>query len=291
MWRERILCIVAPLLLFCGGGASATEAPDPGKVPALKQLLEFGSKLVFLERRSGLDGWFAIKDGKGNRVYTTADGQLLIDGDLYGTDGRNVTLEQLQAARAQISAATPQLAPSVVPVVSAPPSPTKEVSTAPQKPSPGKAGELLWTQLESAAWVSTGDRRAPILYMVVDPECGYCKSAWQDLRAALKSGQVQIRLVPVGLLTEESPRLAGRLLEVTAPEDAWDQLAQGDATSLSGEPKAESAAALLENRKLMAQWNMRVTPFLVYKSATGSVRVVSGEPRSAQDVLRELRGQ
>src|SRR3546814_9595147 len=49
-------------------------------------------------------------------------------------------------------------------------------------------------QAAEAAWFTVGLRDAPVLYMVVDPQCPFCHQAWERLRPLVIAKKLQIRI-------------------------------------------------------------------------------------------------
>lgn len=150
-------------------------------------------------------------------------------------------------------------------------------------------GERLMQDMLAANAASVGNGDAPLLNMVVDPNCPHCKATWKTVRDAVFAGKVQIRLIPIGNISPDSTRAAAVLLAVTDPLTAWDKWAAGDKTALSENVQPAKVAQVNENRVLVDKWNITATPYLVYRGQNGKVKVVQGEPENMKDILADLK--
>lgn len=258
----RLAISVALGVMLLAGNAGAADAPDPARVPALKSTLDYGLSVEWKGRYNGLDAWVARNAASSSPLLTTPDGKGLIVGILYDETGRNVTSEFLTKAE--------------------PLPPLGQSTSGPSK------SDILYQDFMASRWIVVGDGKAPIVFMVVDPQCGYCKSAWVDLLPSVQQGKIQLRLIPVGFLGQESQRLAGKLFEVEKPGEAWNAIARGKPHEVVGEPNEQSLASLETNRRLLGRWNIRVTPFLVYRSGDGAVKVVAGTPDPVSSLLEDV---
>jgi thiol:disulfide interchange protein DsbG len=154
--------------------------------------------------------------------------------------------------------------------------------------TPASPGERLIQALQGAAGVNVGAPLAPKLFMVVDPNCPHCQATWRALRNAVFGGKLQIRLVPIGAVSPDSDRAAAQFLHSADPLNAWDKYIAGDQSQLAGTPDAASLDAVHSNHELTDSWHIQMTPYIVYRSKDGQVKIVQGEPDQAAAVIDDV---
>lgn len=154
--------------------------------------------------------------------------------------------------------------------------------------------ERLFSDVENAQWVPIGSDTAPIIYVFVDTECNYCHEYWFDLaNPYVEEGQLQVRLIPVAIINDKSKSEASQLIAATDPANAWKRHVKGDPSALAArETNAIAADAVDQNTALFKRWNMKSTPYSVYRDPNGVVRVVRGmQPgKTAEIVFSDLTG-
>lgn len=282
---------------------ASARAPDIANVPALGNLVKSGAKLYYLGERSGLHGWFIIKEGQIQMIYLSPDKQTVVVGAMFSAHGENVTTPQISAL-AQTNSDVSQLlngpaeqqkevimagnqggAASVPGDAVA--SQSKEANGLPTAPlSPG---ERLVQDLKASASVILGKADGSELMMVVAPGCPNCKKTWVELRDSVKAGKIQVRIIPVYNSTgTDERRVAAQLLKVQDPLSAWDRLADGDVTGLAGTPDEAALRAVQANLSIVAKWNIQGYPYLVYRGRDGRVKIVQGRPERMAAVLSDL---
>lgn len=162
--------LVAPLY------ASAQQNPP---LPApLKNMADEGAQMRYLGQQNGLDGWIAIKGGKEQYFYVTADGQAFVMGLLFDKTGKITTLKQVQALQESGEGETLDFfaregASSGMDAITPQDRTDREFKT----PS-----EQLFSDVESSNWIMLGNKDAPYIYVFIDPQCPYCHSFLNDLR-------------------------------------------------------------------------------------------------------------
>jgi thiol:disulfide interchange protein DsbG len=268
-------------LLIAGAMAALFASPAFAQGDRHPELDRFekkdGGKVEFLGHAYGLDGWLLMtKEGKPRYAYTTPEGGLVL-GMLIDPEGKVKTGEQLKAYMAKNQAA-----------------PAAEQEKAPPEAAPEKASksEQLYAEVEKAAWIAAGNASAPHLYMFVNVNCGHCQEYWKDLSGALKSGSVQVRLVPFGAAPANREGGAA-LLSVDDPARAWNAYIAGDKSALARDKIADGALAKLDaNTALAEKWKLRAAPFTLYREAeTGSLIVIAGKRQNPMLVVADLMKQ
>ena len=136
---------------------------------------------------AGFSGYAGVYYGVPLAIYVTADGQhALVGGTLIDVAGNDLTASVLDEK------------------VSLPRS------------------EAMWNMLETNShWIGEGSNDAATkVYVFTDPNCPYCKALWENVQPWVKSGKVQIRHIPVGVLGESSRKKSAYILAAANPVKA-----------------------------------------------------------------------
>lgn len=248
--------------------------------PVLDRLHRSGASLTPMGRAFGLSGWLVEADDTVSTLYVTPDGRGVVMGILFSPDGVNETAAQLNDLQRN-GVALNQLAPQAA---------EQNHFAPPFVPQDETIGDKILNELSMASYIGFGEASAPIIYVIVDPNCPYCKSYWRDLAGdALAAGRLQVRLVPVAVLGEDSADKAARLLSDDDPHGAWEALVAGDSSALDQPASAHAMAAIEANRSLMRRWNLEGVPFSIYRGhAGGDVKLLQGAPESSLQVVNEI---
>lgn len=148
-----------------------------------------------------------------------------------------------------------------------------------------------WDSLSQSHWVADGsDDAAHIIYMFTDPNCPFCQKFWEQARPWVEAGNVQIRHILVGLLTQTSPGKAAAILQSDDPAQAlYDHEKAGPDKGV--EPLADIpediAQRLSQNAELMNQLEILGTPGIFYFDQEGALQIQRGAPLD-QDLERIL---
>lgn len=134
-----------------------------------------------------------------------------------------------------------------------------------------------------ATWIEEG-KSPHVVYIFFDPNCPYCHRVYLDTRSAVKSGKVQIRWIPVGVLTTTSAGKAAAMLEAKDPlaafyknENHYERGSGGAIEeALLGSDKTEQA--LNTNAALLNRTGAGAVPTLLFETDTGKALVIQGAP-------------
>lgn len=160
-----------------------------------------------------------------------------------------------------------------------------------QKYQPVKDVSLLWTGLENSAYISEGppNDEKRVVYAFFDTHCNYCHLSWLALKPYVDTGEVQVRWIPIGGLTENSGAAAAQLLQSENPRTSlvrghltWDNENEGASFELGQAVQPETQVKLDENKKLLASFGATGVPTFIYKDDKGVVNMVSGAMRLDQ---------
>lgn len=279
-------------------------APDIATIPVLTNIVKEGAKLYYMGERSGLHGWFIIKNGQIQMIYLSPDQQTVLIGGMFSSKGENVTTPQIQALLErnnevkQLMSGSAQQQREIykageaggagsVPAGVADKNASKNVGGLPSVSA--SPGERLMQDLKAAAGVTVGQSDNAELMMIVAPSCPNCKKTWQELRESVRANKLQVRLIPVYMsLGGEESRVASQLLRVQNPLEAWDRYVEGDGSLLEGGPDDTAMRAVVSNINLVTKWNIQGYPYLVYRGKDGRIKIVQGRPERMAALLADL---
>lgn len=195
---------------------------------------------------TALTGWVVSYQGKDFIVYTTADGEFLINGVLLDAQGNDLT-------------------------------------DAHQKewlPRPS------WEDLASSHFITekslaTDQKTAQsTLYLFYDANCPFCHLAWLALQAYRQVG-LEIRWIPVAYLKPDSRDKAAALL--SAPKNQQAALLEksmqafgSNTTSFNKTPSEQDKQQLQANMDLMQAFGLNGTPGWVWLNTEGQLQTHSG---------------
>ncbi len=288
------------LLVVAGAAPVLAEEKLPDLPEPLQNMVSEGAQIRYLGREHGLDGWLTIQNGQEQYFYVTADGQAILLGILFNNKGDAITLQQVNAIRQKEGPAIDRLVgftprEEAKPSISAPSSVNSVVPdlSNPQamvKAATKSKAEQLYQSVETANWITIGQKSAPAIYSFIDPECPHCHDLIEDFRksGALDRGLVQLRLIPVGVLTDISLKEAAYLLASPTPEkDLFDHL-DGKTNALLVNDNANTQG-VQRNMQIMQDWKLDATPFSVYKDMSGNIKILQGRPEDVKRLIAELR--
>lgn len=262
----------------------AKAEPDPSKNPILAKMQNMGGEFFYMGTEYGMDGWFIVKNGQVQMMYSTPDNKAAMVGVLFGEDGTNLTMQQaarvvrenkklsdlIDAAQKEhdaimgvgsrsMAGIAPNLNPNVIPSAAL------------------SSGERLLSELSSAAAAAVGKEGAPEVAMIISPLCSHCKATWKSLSKAVSDGKLRVRLVPAAEAKSEGERVSAVLLGLDSPSQAWEKYVAGDKSVLAGTPSEAALSAVRVNTAIADKWKISNLPYLVYRAADGKVKVVKGE--------------
>ncbi len=272
--------------------------PDPMNTPVLAGLINSGAKVFYLGNRSGLNGWFILKDHQLQIAYITADGEAMAVGGLFSKGGENITGQQIanlaatdknfadivNAANAEAGAINGD--PANKAVTDAVPPPGTLPST------PISPGDKLLEDFAKALTVRMGiNVNAPEIFMVLDPECAYCHDTWKALRPFVLNNSLRVRMIPVVTMGTDNEQEAEALVMAHDPLAVWDKFVAGNksALSLSAPVDPVLAANLRGNHVMIDQWNIHNLPYLAYRGKDGKVKIVQGKVDSVVPIINDLQ--
>jgi thiol:disulfide interchange protein DsbG len=250
--------------------APATFTVPPAFAPgaaAIAKLSHGAAKiLAAFQAAPGIDG-YGIEAGPNQDgiVYTTADGQYVFMGDLFGPDGSN--LSQTYAQQYLPAAATAQ--PTTTPAAQ------------------------LWPQLSKLTQIQFGSpKAAKHVVIFLDPNCIYCHLTYEAMLPYVKNGSLLLSVVPVGVVKATSIGRAEALLTAKDPvkalaldETKFDVANEEGGLAEAVNPPANIVAEINANNEFMQTNNIDGTPYLMFHDASGAAQAVSGMPQDIKSFL------
>ena len=144
----------------------------------------------------------------------------------------------------------------------------------------------LWVRLKHATYIQMGSGKT-VIYDFFDPNCIYCAKAFQLERPFVDKGQLTVRYVPVGFLTDSSFGKAAAILQAQNPQEAMknnymELLRTGHAAISSATATEATHSALRQNERIFISTGATTLPELVYRLPDGQVEAFRGELSKAQ---------
>ncbi|NVO60223.1 thioredoxin fold domain-containing protein [Photobacterium damselae] len=126
-----------------------------------------------------------------------------------------------------------------------------------------------------------------VLYVFVEPFCGWCARIHNELEPLIKDGLV-VKWVPVSFLSGSSSGVVQYVLEQSKPIEAWDNHVNNlkKAEPMVSVVTEKTTDLLNHNADLMHRFGVKGTPGLVYKM-NGEVHVGSFMDKDSMAALAE----
>lgn len=258
-------------------GTMLEYPPRAEDVPGLMVLKgELGADIKYIGRRYSVDMWLATKDNASQIIYTTLDGRgLLTNGFLFDPDGNVVTEKQM----ADVNLDEPSIIEDSVREY-------QDMLKAMKDDMP--VSTRLWNGLSSLRYIGFGDERAPVLYLIADSRCPYCKKYWNELAPYVDKGQLQVRVILVGILGDQSVKLGSQIISEIDKQGAWIKTANGTYPYDQSKIDEKGMDVILENTLMMKEWEMESVPFSIYKDKFGKVMMLRGYVQDVQSIIDQV---
>ena len=225
--------------------------------------------------------WLTIKNGQEQYFYVLPDRKAFVMGVLFDNKGKLVTVNQVQRLRSQGDSLLDTLASEDFGLAD------RSTSSSPDAFEFKSPSERLYFDIENSNWVPLGPQGAPVAYSFIDPQCPHCHAFINDLRdAILKTGQIQLRMIPVGF-KEETRAQAAFLMATPNPQTRWFRHMEGDETALPAKSEINQQG-VQRNLAVMQSWDFNATPMVIYRAKDGSVKIVQGRPKDLPALLDDL---
>lgn len=289
MLRPFLTILVTVFLLFAAVPATSAQTTPPPLPDTLQTLATQGAQMRYLGREKGLDGWLVIQGGQEQFFYVTPDREAILMGVLFDKAGKMITVRQVQNLQQGND-------PTLESLMSTPEAELntdhlaelqKELQAKMAEKQQTSPAQQLYAAVEKANTVAIGNPEAPVVYAFLDPQCPHCHEFIKDIRKDyIEGGQIQLKIIPVGF-RDDTKAQAALLLAAPDPQAVWFHHLDGDETALPVSTEV-NLQAVEQNLAIMQQWKLDATPIIIYKTASGEIRIIRGRPRNPVDLLNDL---
>ncbi len=270
-----ILCLASVPASFAQENTILPQLPAP-----IQNLVNEGAQVRFLGKDHGVDGWIAIKNGQEQYFYVLPNDGGFISGILFDSKGKTVTIDQVSRLRKQNGGELLDMLAS-----DKPPSKISDVGNTDKYEYKTPSEQLYW-DIENSNWISIGQAGTPMLYSFIDPQCPHCHKMMEALKAPIKAGHVQVRLIPIGL-KEETRAQSAFLLATPAPEQVWWSHMDGNKDALPAKRELNQQG-VQRNLSIMQSWKLDATPFVIYRGKDKKVKMIRGNPKDIDALISDL---
>jgi len=138
----------------------------------------------------------------------------------------------------------------------------------------------LLKDIGQTTWISEG-KGPHVIYVFFDPNCPYCHRLFVSTRDWVKHNKVEIRWVPVGILTATSAGKAAAILGAKDPRAAFYQ--NEDHYNRGGGIEEDIPSAAVEqklkaNDALLARTGFGAVPLMLFEANDGTPILLQGAP-------------
>ena len=140
--------------------------------------------------------------------------------------------------------------------------------------------ESMLTDIHQATWISEG-KGPHVIYIFFDPNCPFCHRLYENTRAWIKQGKVELRWIPVGILATTSAGKAAAILGAKNPLQAFyyneDHYSKGGGIE---EDLATPAVdkQLKANAALLARTGFGAVPIMLFHTSDDTPYLIQGSP-------------
>lgn len=272
------------------GQATSSLAPVPTeeKLPPLLGILaQQGMHISSAPITNGMPSWIAEKDGQKALLITLPNTNNLLLGNIFDPQGNNVTNAVLSnIASVPLSNLTPPLSPALS-------------ASKPAELSPSSSPALQVLDQLHTIDVGQGSRD---VFLFLDPLCQPCRNLYQQIVAAQQSkpDKLRLRVVPVGILSTDSAKIAAGLWQSTNRTAALQEMvrlaADSRATSelaefhnqLLANVKDNAMQAVNQNNQFLQSRKLKGVPVLFWLDAQQKPKMIRGAPKDISALLEML---
>lgn len=264
---------------------------QPAYPAVIQAAADQGAQVRFLGKMNGFNGWLLLSQGNPAYVYVSEDGKTIFQGLMFDDQGTPLTMRQIGALEANEAAANGgELPPLAEPSMMEPDAaPAAQPSLPTAQNEDRSPGETLYDALSVVNSVTLGstDANAPLLYAFIDPDCPHCKDFLKEADAPyLQTKKIQLRVIPIGILGENSQRKAAYIL--TQPDGGAQLMAQANGGKALPAPSNLTLDGQQLNTDLFRLWKFDGTPILVFKDKSGKIMMVRGAPNNLPSLVNSI---
>ena len=148
------------------------------------------------------------------------------------------------------------------------------------KNMPDSALDAVVSQLEAMQYIEEGHPNAPLVYVFADPNCPYCAKLHEMVDRDLRDGKLRIRWILTSSLGHDGKAEAVYSLNKRMSGQGAEMLRQyyKGIGEKSPEYDEYGAKAVAEANRYFNDMGLKGTPFLMYRTRSGSVGTHMGLP-------------
>lgn len=140
--------------------------------------------------------------------------------------------------------------------------------------------DSMLKDIHQTTWISEG-KGPHVAYVFFDPNCPYCHKLYERLRPWVKQGKLEVRWIPVGILTTTSRGKAVAILGAKDPLQAFYQ--NENHYNRGGGIDEDLGSADIEkklktNENLLARTNLGAVPLMLFRKSDGEAMLITGAP-------------
>lgn len=260
---------------------------EPSTIPALQNIIVAGTQIRYLGDEYGMKAYFITNAGQGQVVYVTPNSQAMIIGGMFAGDGTPVSVMQLARLKQAGFDPVPYLNGNASPAAAAP------AATTPTPPSTStvaqlSAGEQLLNEVNRSSWIAFGNTLGRALTVFMDPNCDHCHIFFKQLQPYVAAGKIYLRVIPVSVITQESRGDMINILSGSDPAASWTAKIAGQPIPAPAQINPQAESSLAANNAIFGRWKLGVTPYSIYRTNSGEIKVLAGEPTDLNAFLGEL---
>ena len=141
------------------------------------------------------------------------------------------------------------------------------------------AGSML-KDIGQTTWISEG-KGPHVIYIFFDPNCPYCHKLYVNTRSRVEAGKVELRWIPVGVLTTTSAGKAVAILGAKDPRQAFykneDHYEHGGGIE-EDIPTPAVEKKLKANEALLARTGFGGVPVMLFRGKDDTPLLIQGMP-------------
>ncbi len=276
--------------------APQSTVPDTSNILFIQNMRKIGATVYYLGQELGLNGWFVVKDGQVQILYTTPDQRAVLIGALLSAEGANISQQQVMVLANSNPDIQTILKNSAAVTGRAPKAQQDLAASRIETPAPASQegvvppSQKFFDALVQSANVTFGKESAPRLLMIMDVNCSHCHKAWLAMQSLVDAGRLRVTMIPITALGPQSEVEAANWLSKKDPYEAWKKRVAGDEQIFrAGTQEPEKEKGIFDNTVLVKKWGVDQTPYVLYHGKNGKVRLIVGEPKSIDAIMQDIK--
>ena len=146
--------------------------------------------------------------------------------------------------------------------------------------------DYLLEDIDQTTWITEGSGKH-IVYIFFDPNCPHCHKLYETLRPLIAKRDLQLRWIPVAMLSETSLGKAAAILQAADPLSAFhnneddfglSDLGPGGAIAPATVLNDQTRLNLAANLSLLQEQNLFGVPVIVFRATDGEGLMFYGVP-------------